>query len=130
MKLHVFTTRISASAACGVSSYPSRESMPIITSLSTRFFGHPRLTNPTFVLARFSLIRAVFNYNMRAVPPHRASHAASAGDSSVGFRSFPRFVHHVLHGLDDHFLRNRRMRRVGHNDLPPTRRKPRQFRLN
>src|SRR5580693_6681066 len=22
--------------------------MPIITSLSTRFFGHPRLTNPTF----------------------------------------------------------------------------------
>jgi hypothetical protein len=23
--------------------------MPIITSLSTRFLGHPRLTNPTFV---------------------------------------------------------------------------------
>jgi hypothetical protein len=28
--------------------------MPIITSLSTRFFGHPRLTNPTLgILARF-----------------------------------------------------------------------------
>src|SRR5579859_2429638 len=24
--------------------------MPIITSLSTRFLGHPRLTNPTFVI--------------------------------------------------------------------------------
>jgi hypothetical protein len=23
--------------------------MPIMTSLSTRFFGHPKLTNPTFV---------------------------------------------------------------------------------
>jgi hypothetical protein len=67
---------------------------------------------------------------MRAVPPHRASDAASEGDSSVGFRSLPRFGHYVLHGLDDHFLRNRRMRRVGHNDLPPSRRKLRQFRLN
>src|SRR5205814_1714959 len=65
MKLHVFTTRISASAACGVSSYPSRERMPIITSLSTRFFGHPRLTNPTFVLARVLLIQVIHNYNTR-----------------------------------------------------------------
>jgi hypothetical protein len=29
--------------------------MPIITSLSTRFFGHPRLTNPTFGIADQSL---------------------------------------------------------------------------
>ena len=27
----------------------------------------------------------------------------------------------IVHGLDDHFLRNRRMRRAGHNDLPPFR---------
>src|SRR3954465_4006096 len=27
--------------------------MPIITSLSTRFFGQPRLTNPTLVVADF-----------------------------------------------------------------------------
>jgi hypothetical protein len=25
--------------------------MPIITSLSTRFFGHPRLMNPTLVIS-------------------------------------------------------------------------------
>ena len=50
MKLHVLTTRISASSARGVSSYPSRVRIPIITSLSTRFFGHPRLTNPTLVI--------------------------------------------------------------------------------
>ncbi len=48
MKLHVFTTSTSASPARGVISYPARARIPIITSLSTRFFGHPRLTNPTF----------------------------------------------------------------------------------
>src|ERR1700678_643381 len=48
MKLQVLTTRTSASPARGVSSYPARARIPIITSLSTRFFGHPRLTNPTF----------------------------------------------------------------------------------
>src|SRR5580704_3067527 len=48
MKLHVFTTRTSASPARGVISKPERARIPIITSLSTRFFGHPRLTNPTF----------------------------------------------------------------------------------
>src|SRR3984957_16090468 len=47
MKLQVLTTRTSASPARGVSSYPARARTPIITSLSTRFFGHPRLTNPT-----------------------------------------------------------------------------------
>src|SRR5437016_14402746 len=65
IKLQVLTTNTSASSARGVSSYPSRERMPIITSLSTRFFGHPRLTNPTFVLARVLLIQVIHNYNTR-----------------------------------------------------------------
>ena len=43
----VFTTMTSASSALGVSSAPAWASMPIITSLSTRFLGQPRLTKPT-----------------------------------------------------------------------------------
>ena len=43
----VFTTRMSAASALGVISAPARSSSPIITSLSTRFFGHPSETNPT-----------------------------------------------------------------------------------
>src|SRR5580658_8129934 len=50
IKLHVLTTITSASAGCGVSSWPCAVSWPIITSVSTRFFGHPRLTNPIFKL--------------------------------------------------------------------------------
>src|SRR5215472_9693974 len=38
----------SASWACVVNWAPACASMPIMTSLSTRFFGQPRLTNPTF----------------------------------------------------------------------------------
>src|SRR5579862_944584 len=54
MKLQVLTTSTSASPARGVISYPARVRMPIITSLSTRFLGHPRLTNPTLgIPARF-----------------------------------------------------------------------------
>src|SRR5258706_4545526 len=48
MKLHVFTTITSASEGCGVSSCPPLVSWPIITSVSTRFFGHPKLTKPIF----------------------------------------------------------------------------------
>ena len=43
----VFTTMTSASSALEVSSAPAWASMPIITSLSTRFLGQPRLTKPT-----------------------------------------------------------------------------------
>src|ERR1019366_7907491 len=48
MKLHVLTTRTSAWSVCGVSSWPRATSCPIITSLSTRFLGQPRLMKPTF----------------------------------------------------------------------------------
>jgi len=45
--------KVSARTACGESSWvscaPELARMPIITSLSTRFFGQPRLTKPTFV---------------------------------------------------------------------------------
>src|SRR5215469_12431039 len=47
MNEQVLTTMISASSACATSSAPAWANMPIITSLSTRFLGHPRLTNPT-----------------------------------------------------------------------------------
>src|SRR5271168_4513298 len=68
MKLQVFTTRTSASAARGVSSYPARARMPIITSLSTRFFGHPRLTNPTFFMQSGPLEYCeTHNYSMRSL---------------------------------------------------------------
>src|SRR5262249_16020230 len=59
MKLQVLTTRTSASSARGVSWYPSPARMPIITSLSTRFFGHPRLTNPTLVICD-DLVRRIY----------------------------------------------------------------------
>src|SRR6202142_3775614 len=48
IKLQVFTTMTSASEGCGVSSWPPLVSWPIITSVSTRFFGHPKLTKPIF----------------------------------------------------------------------------------
>src|SRR5215469_10582034 len=47
MKEQVFTTMTSASSARGTNSAPFCASMPIMTSLSTRFLGQPRLTNPT-----------------------------------------------------------------------------------
>src|ERR1022692_1004524 len=48
MKLQGFTTNTSAWSGCGVNSCPRDTSWPIITSLSTRFLGQPKLTNPIF----------------------------------------------------------------------------------
>src|ERR1039457_5278642 len=48
MKLQVLTTRTSASAGSGVNSWPLASSWPIMTSLSTRVLGQPRLTKPNF----------------------------------------------------------------------------------
>src|SRR2546430_16452185 len=47
IKEQVLTTRMSASSACGVNWAPACASIPIMTSLSTRFLGHPRLIKPT-----------------------------------------------------------------------------------
>src|ERR1700721_252364 len=47
IKLHVFTTRISASSGFAVSRAPARSSKPIITSESTRFLGQPNEIKPT-----------------------------------------------------------------------------------
>jgi hypothetical protein len=46
MNEQVFTTSTSASATSVVSSPPAFCSMPIITSLSTRFLGQPSETKP------------------------------------------------------------------------------------
>src|SRR5579864_1408515 len=48
MNEQVLTTIMSASSARGINSAPACVSMPIMTSLSTRFLGQPRLTKPTF----------------------------------------------------------------------------------
>src|SRR5580692_2437375 len=48
MKLQVLTTNTSAWSGCGVSSCPRDTSWPIMTSLSTRFLGQPKLTKPIF----------------------------------------------------------------------------------
>ena len=45
MKPHVLTMTKSAPSGSETSEYPSRAKVPSIFSLSTRFFGHPRLTN-------------------------------------------------------------------------------------
>src|SRR5271165_67263 len=47
MNEQVLTTMMSASSARGVIWAPPCESIPIMTSLSTRFLGQPRLTKPT-----------------------------------------------------------------------------------
>src|SRR5579863_6281265 len=44
--------------------------MPIITSLSTRFLGHPRLMNPTFGMARSSDNEVKFTIRDRPAPTH------------------------------------------------------------
>src|SRR5579871_738399 len=56
MNEQVLTTITSASSALGVSSAPARDSSPIMTSLSTRFLGQPRLTNPTLVGDAWDLV--------------------------------------------------------------------------
>src|SRR3984957_5589184 len=48
MNEQVLTPITSASSPRRVSSAPERASIPIMTSLSTRFLGQPRLTKPTF----------------------------------------------------------------------------------
>src|ERR1700745_1315911 len=48
MNEQVFTTTMSASSARVVISAPAWFRSPIMTSLSTRFLGQPRLTNPIF----------------------------------------------------------------------------------
>src|SRR5579884_1682508 len=60
MKEQVLTTMTSASSARAVSSAPPRESRPIMTSLSTRFLGQPRLTNPTLGLGAAGRVSAAF----------------------------------------------------------------------
>src|SRR5689334_2392407 len=48
--------------------------MPIITSLSTRFFGHPRLTNPTFVIrSEITLWRNSKFYHAPKMKPESAT---------------------------------------------------------
>src|SRR5215469_17304330 len=49
IKEQVLTTMMSASSARGVISAPPCDSIPIMTSLSTRFLGQPRLTKPIFL---------------------------------------------------------------------------------
>src|SRR5512132_3960977 len=49
MNAHVLTTITSASEASLVISCPACSASPSITSPSTRFFGHPRDTNPIFI---------------------------------------------------------------------------------
>src|SRR6266851_1879367 len=55
MNEQVLTTMTSASSAPETRVAPACTSIPIITSLSTRFFGHPRLTKPTLVGAGVAL---------------------------------------------------------------------------
>src|SRR5438876_2793569 len=55
----VLTTMTSASSAREVNSAPAWVSKPIMTSLSTRFLGQPKLTNPT--LRREALLESVFS---------------------------------------------------------------------
>ena len=48
MNEQVLTTMTSASPGREVNSWPRAANCPIMTSVSTRFFGQPRLTKPTF----------------------------------------------------------------------------------
>src|SRR5438105_2363463 len=50
----------SASAASGVIAKPSAANRPSIRSLSTRFFGQPRLTNATVSIARGAVVVGFF----------------------------------------------------------------------
>ena len=79
----VLTTITSASSAAGVSSAPPCASMPIITSLSTRFLGQPRLTNPTLVgrVRDVAVVATAAEDSTipTAEPPFGATLAAEAG---------------------------------------------------
>jgi hypothetical protein len=48
MNPQVLTTSMSASAGSSTSTWPSARTRPSITSVSTWFFGQPRLTKYTF----------------------------------------------------------------------------------
>ena len=49
MKAQVFTTKISASPGSVVSSIPPSCKIPSMTSVSTKFFAHPKLIIPAFI---------------------------------------------------------------------------------
>src|SRR5271155_3311559 len=128
MKLQVLTTSTSASPARGVSSYPARARMPIITSLSTRFFGHPRLTNPTFFMqsgplacyathnsnipdALFSWVTEERSETPDQSPPARTSKAESRRDAGAtkgkGAHPVARDGRYKVKGLAyEHFFAN------------------------
>ena len=54
IKPQVLTTNTSASDGSEVGSYPALARCPSITSVSTRFLGQPKLTNPIFFIGRRS----------------------------------------------------------------------------
>src|SRR5690242_20509097 len=72
MKLQVLTTSTSAWSGCEVSSCPHAASWPIITSLSTRFLGQPRLTKPIFKRGNFM------------IPAHKTRLIQASGDDGGG----------------------------------------------
>ncbi len=75
----VFTTMTSASSALGVRSAPAWVSIPIITSLSTRFLGQPRLTKPTLAgtvgveIADMLFFKGTRNNDQRETDLHNSS---------------------------------------------------------
>ena len=56
MNPHVLITMTSACSFSAVIEYPCSRRAPIMTSLSTRFFGQPRLTKPTLTPFLFIVV--------------------------------------------------------------------------
>src|SRR5580704_13672314 len=80
IKPQVFTITTSASCAFWVTCMPSRSNEPSMTSLSTRFFAQPRLTNPT-LMAEGELIDSTDTTWLRRVLQAQGRVQALAGNT-------------------------------------------------
>src|ERR1051326_2147287 len=81
MNEQVLTTMMSASPAVDVISAPEDARRPIMTSESTRFLGHPRLTKPTFLRETEALSGAA---TVRVSTGMESTHFSSSGPAQSG----------------------------------------------
>src|ERR1035437_7479975 len=84
IKLHVFTTRISASSGWAVSRAPARSSRPIITSESTRFLGQPREIKPTEGAVGGGFLLTVLLYRVSDLPGRMQRSLTPLVDQGMG----------------------------------------------
>src|SRR5580658_9657787 len=93
MNAHVLMTTVSASLACASSRQPAAPSLAIITSVSTRFFAQPRLTNATL---RMTVLLTVVHELQRPLELHPAQRGDDLLQVILALCGNPDLIVHIL----------------------------------